>query len=380
MTRLLCLLICCLSLLITGCSRESVEQYVGVSYKTTNRFAKNLAPLPGQFEKDIDALNQLIGQFTGNIEVRWGENQVFVSGKRDYVKYTDNYKSRARIDFERGVIQVETVATDNPKSHLKQAIITTLLTPQDPASVDLYSAAEVPLEGRPFLEGQVVDHEGKAISWQWRANRFAEYLLDHRLKKKQVRFQNMYYVTIPMVSDHVAKRSYQYADIVRRAAKRYDISEQLIYAIIKTESSFNPYAVSWANAYGLMQVVPKTAGRDVFKLVKKRPGQPTPKYLFDPEKNIDTGTAYFYILKNRYLKAVRDPLSLHYSMISAYNGGTGNVLRTFDRNRDRAMRDLNSLKPNQVFWALTHRHPSSESRRYLQKVTRYQKEFANLPQ
>ncbi len=345
MTRIFCLLVCCCSALLAGCSRESVEKYVGVDYQTTNRFAKNLAPIPGQFEKDIDALNQLISQFTGKIEVRWGEDQVFVSGKRDYVKYTDNYKSRARIDFERGVIQVETVATDAPKDHLKQAIITTLLTPRDPASVDLYSAAKVPLTGRPFLEGQVVDHEGKAITWQWRANRFADYLIDQRLKKKQVRFQNMYFVTIPMVKDHAAQRSYQYADIVRRASERYGISEKLIYAIIKTESSFNPYAVSWANAYGLMQVVPKTAGRDVFKLVKKRRGQPTPKYLFDPEKNIDTGTAYFYILKNRYLKAVRDPLSLHYSMISAYNGGTGNVLRTFDNNRDRAMQDLNKLKP-----------------------------------
>ncbi len=184
MTRIFCLLVCCCSALLAGCSRESVEKYVGVDYQTTNRFAKNLAPIPGQFEKDIDALNQLISQFTGKIEVRWGEDQVFVSGKRDYVKYTDNYKSRARIDFERGVIQVETVATDAPKDHLKQAIITTLLTPRDPASVDLYSAAKVPLTGRPFLEGQVVDHEGKAITWQWRANRFADYLIDQRLKKK----------------------------------------------------------------------------------------------------------------------------------------------------------------------------------------------------
>ncbi|MCV5855917.1 transglycosylase SLT domain-containing protein, partial [Escherichia coli] len=85
-----------------------------------------------------------------------------------------------------------------------------------------------------------------------------------------------YYVEIPMVEDHFSQRSYQYADIVRRASKKYDIPEDLIYAIIKTESSFNPYAVSWANAYGLMQVVPKTAGRDVFKLVKNKSGQPSP--------------------------------------------------------------------------------------------------------
>ena len=161
-----------------------------------------------------------------------------------------------------------------------------------------------------------------------------------------------------MVENQFEIRSYKYADIVQRASRKYDIPEDLIYAIIKTESSFNPYAVSWANAYGLMQVVPKTAGKDVFKLVKKRSGQPSPEYLFNPENNIDTGTAYFYILKNRYLKEVNHRKSLEYSMISAYNGGAGGVLNTFNRSdRKRAMKDLNSLQPNQVYWALTKNTP-----------------------
>lgn len=374
MLRVLTLLL--LTLLTTGCSREMVESIYKIDYETTNRFAKNLAPLPGQFEKDFAALDKLINSFTGDIEMRWGKNEVYVSGKRDYVKYTDNYLSRARVDFANGLVTIETVSTEEPAVHLKQAIITTLLTPNDPASVDLYSAAEVPLSGTPFLQGQILDQDGKEISWEWRANRYADYLVANKLKTKSLKFQKVFYVEIPMVTDHSSKRRYQYADLIRDASKRYGISEELIYAIIKTESSFNPYAVSWANAYGLMQVVPKTAGRDVFKLVKKRSGEPTPEYLFDPARNIDAGTAYFYILKTRYLKDVRDPLSKHYSMISAYNGGTGNVLKTFHRSdRKRAMKDLNRLQPNQVYWALTNKHPSSESRRYLQKVTNFQTEF-----
>lgn len=79
-----------------------------------------------------------------------------------------------------------------------------------------------------------------------------------------------------MVKDQIDIRGYKYASIVRKASRKYDIPEDLIYAIIKTESSFNPYAVSWANAYGLMQVVPKTAGRDVFKLVKTALASPAP--------------------------------------------------------------------------------------------------------
>ena len=222
----------------------------------------------------------------------------------------------------------------------------------------------------------MVDKDKKAIKRSGRANRFADYLIANKLKVKNVDFKKAYYVEIPMVEEQFEIRSYKYADIVQRASRKYDIPEDLIYAIIKTESSFNPYAVSWANAYGLMQVVPKTAGKDVFKLVKKKSGQPSPEYLFNPENNIDTGTAYFYILKNRYLKDVSHPLSLEYSMISAYNGGTGGVLNTFNRNdRKRAMRDLNSLQPNQVYWALTKKHPNAEARRYLEKVTKFKKDF-----
>ncbi|MEZ9937798.1 membrane-bound lytic murein transglycosylase MltC [Vibrio breoganii] len=371
------LLYLALPLILAGCSREFVEKIYDVNYEPTSRFAaKNLAPKPGQFEKDTAALDSLISSFTGDIEKKWGKQQVKVAGKSNYVKYIDNYDSRAEVNFSTGKITIETVASNDPKAHLKTAIITTLLTPDDPAHVDLFSSSNIKLEGEPFLYQQVVDQEGKPIQWNWRANKFADYLIANKMKTKKVDYKIAHYVEIPMVSTHSDVRSYKYADIVRRASQRYDIPEDLIYAIIKTESSFNPYAVSWANAYGLMQVVPKTAGADVFKLVKKKPGIPTPEYLFNPENNIDTGTAYFYILKNRYLKDVNNLLSLEYSMISAYNGGTGGVLNTFDRNsRSNAMKNLNSLQPNQVYWALTNKHSNAEARRYLEKVTKYKRDF-----
>ena len=370
-------LYCLVLVLLTGCSREMIAKFYDIDYEPTNRFAKNLAQLPGQYRKDTAALDALINSFSGNIEQKWGSKEIKIAGKRNYVKYIDNYLSRTEVNFDKGTILVETVATTEPKQHLRQAIITTLLTPDNPSQVDLFSSKNVQLQGQPFLYKQVVDQDHQPIQWSWRAKRFADYLITHQLKVKEVDFKKSYYVEIPMVADQIEIRSYKYANIVRRAAKRYGIDEDLIYAIIKTESSFNPYAVSWANAYGLMQVVPKTAGRDVFRLVKNRSGQPSPKYLFNPENNIDTGTAYFYLLKNRYLREVNNPLSLEYSMISAYNGGTGGVLNTFSRNRNRAVGDINRLKPNQVYWALTKKHPNAESRRYLEKVTRYQKEFNN---
>lgn len=65
-------------------------------------------------------------------------------------------------------------------------------------------------------------------------------------------------------------------------------------------------------------------------------------------------------------------------MISAYNGGTGGVLATFDPDRKQAMKDINHLQPNQVYWALTNKHPKAEARRYLEKVLNFQKEFESM--
>lgn len=332
-----------------------------------------------KYNQDETTLKKLVTHFESDIQSNWGQSNAPIASSKKYVKYSDHYLSRAEVDFDRGIVRISTIAPDNPGQHLKRAIVITLLTPTRPDEVDLYSDAEInDFTGEPFLLGQIVDQDKRQVRWQWRANRFARYLMENNLKQEIRDGKASLFVEIPMVKNHEALRSYKYADIVRNASQKYDIPEDLIYAIIRTESSFNPYAVSWANAYGLMQVVPKTAGRDVYNLVKHKSGKPSAQTLYDPARNIDIGTAYFHILKTRYLKKVQNKKSQQYSMISAYNGGTGNVLKTFHSDRTRAMNDINNLQPKDVYWALTQKNPNAESRRYLQKVTQYQKDFYKL--
>ena len=67
---------------------------------------------------------------------------------------------------------------------------------------------------------------------------------------------------------------------VRLIAPDYQLTPQLVLAIMATESNFNPNAVSPKQAQGLMQLIPDTAVR--FKV----------RNLMDPAQNIRGGMAY----------------------------------------------------------------------------------------
>ncbi|MEH4659656.1 membrane-bound lytic murein transglycosylase MltC [Phytobacter diazotrophicus] len=325
--------------------------------------------------KDTNGFDILMGQFAHNIENLWGFSEVLIAGPKDYVKYTDQYQTRSHINFDEGTITVETISGTDPTAHLRQAIIKTLLMGDDPGSIDLYSDADdIQISKEPFLYGQVVDNTGQPIRWMGRATSFADYLLKTRLQKRSVGLKIIYSVTFNLVPNHLDKRAHKYVGMVHQAARRYGVDESLILAIMQTESSFNPYAVSRSDALGLMQVVQHSAGRDVFRAQGKS-GTPSRSYLFDPESNIDTGTAYLAMLNNVYLSGITNPTSRRYAVITAYNGGAGSVLRVFSSDKVQAANIINTMAPGDVYSTLTTRHPSAESRNYLYKVNTAQKSY-----
>ncbi|WP_413742358.1 membrane-bound lytic murein transglycosylase MltC [Sodalis sp. RH15] len=327
------------------------------------------------YVKDTNGFDILMGQFANNVENIWGINEVLIAGPKDYVKYTDQYLTRSHINFDAGTITVETIAGTDPAAHLRQAIISTLLMGDDPSSTDLYSDAnDIQISKEPFLYGQVVDNTGQPIRWEGRAASFADYLLQTRLQSRTSDLHVIWSITIQLVPNHLDKRAHKYLPMVRNAAQKYGVDESLILAIMQTESSFNPYAVSHTDALGLMQVVQHSAGRDVFKM-QGRWGQPSRSFLFDPENNIDTGTAYLALLQSNYLAGIANPTSRRYAVITAYNGGAGSVLRVFSSDKNQAFELINELQPADVYETLTTKHPSAESRRYLYKVNTLQKYY-----
>ncbi|MBU2317690.1 MAG: DUF3393 domain-containing protein [Gammaproteobacteria bacterium] len=324
---------------------------------------------------DIKAIKALYAELDQKVNKKWGKGNSELPEKKKYVKYTNDYQARTIVDFDKGTVRVETLTTNSPLDTLKQAVTTTLLTTADPTKTDIFSSDAPDTEGVPFLYPQVMDHDGKLVQYRWRAERYSNYLVSNKLKKSSSNGKTVYAVEFNLVAQHEHLRQEKYSQYVIAAAKRYNLSPALIYGIIETESSFNPYAVSPANAYGLMQVVPATAGRDVYNLVKKKSGEPSKEVLFSPENNIDIGSAYLHVLQTRYLVKVSNKVSQEYSMISAYNGGTGNVLKTFDTDRTRAMNKINQTSTSNVYKKLRYDHPRTESQNYLEKVTKAKKNY-----
>lgn len=331
-------------------------------------------------QRDFKTLYEALG---GKVSEQWGKKEVKLPQQKKYVKYTQSYKSRAIVDFDSGKILVETLDDQDPRRSLRNAIVTTLLTPQDPRAVDLFSDKEIPLstDREPYLFGLVVDQHGKSIRTPTEAEPFADYLLEHYSATRPIEQdgtkKTSTFASMKMVANLSQKQAEKYRPVVAQFAQRYTISPSLVFAIIRTESNFNPYAVSSAPAYGLMQLVPTSGGREAYRRAKGQDVAPTRDYLFDPEHNIELGTAYLNVLTFNQLDEVADRVSREYCVIAAYNTGPTNVLRTFSRDRAAAVQQVNGLQPTSVYDQLRQHLPYQETRLYLEKVTTYRKAFVS---
>lgn len=354
-------------------ARQRVEQYG----RDPQALLRDLRAVQRDFQALMAAL-------TGEVGKKWGTKEVKLPEQKKYVKYTQNYRSRAIVDFDAGKILIETLDERDPRTSLKNAVVTTLLTPNDPRSVDLFSDKEVTLTGDkdPYLLGLVMDQAGKPIRTPTEADQFAASLVAESTTTRKVDQDNgektAHVVTIPMVSNFSHKQAEKYRAVVGQFAERYQISPSLVFAIIRTESNFNPFAVSSAPAYGLMQLVPTSGGRDAYRKAKGEDKAPTRDYLFDPDNNIELGTAYLNVLTYTHLDDVADLVSREYCVISAYNTGAGNVFKTFSKDQRAAVDQINKLQPSALYDRLRSSLPYQETRDYLAKVVGYRKQFVSL--
>jgi soluble lytic murein transglycosylase len=104
--------------------------------------------------------------------------------------------------------------------------------------------------------------------------------------------------------------------VIRREAAKHGIDPTWVAAEIRAESVFNPKARSHADARGLMQVLPSTGAGIAARLGLPWRGGDS---LYEPEFNIQLGTAYLRELEDKY--------GMTYVAIAAYNAGPAPVAR-----------------------------------------------------
>lgn len=127
-------------------------------------------------------------------------------------------------------------------------------------------------------------------------------------------------IGIKFAYDTYTKSSYplKYEEEVYAASVKYNIPKELIYGVIKTESNFDPNAVSAADARGLMQLTQPTFEWLNTYYADDEYDSSNADLLFDPKINIEYGTLCLSVLLERYDNDLD-------TAICAYNAGLGNV-------------------------------------------------------
>lgn len=144
-----------------------------------------------------------------------------------------------------------------------------------------------------------------------------------------------------------------YWAVLQPHAQAQRLDPYLVLALMRQESLFDPQAVSSAHAYGLMQLLPRTAAR----LFQPPPGGGLG--LTDPDRNIDLGTRYLRQLFNRY----NDNLILG---LACYNAGP----RAVEKWRAR----FPHAEADEFIENISYR----ETRNYVKKVLRNYRTYRRL--
>ena len=140
----------------------------------------------------------------------------------------------------------------------------------------------------------------------------------------------------------------KYKSEIKYFSDKYGIEENLVFAVIKAESGFNPNKVSEKGAAGLMQIMPETAGYIGERFFSGRKFD-----LFLPADNIEAGCFYIFYLSEKFENTTE--------ILAAYNAGEGNV----------------KLWKNQKGAPLTENDiPFPETKSYVKRVISYRKIYA----
>lgn len=160
------------------------------------------------------------------------------------------------------------------------------------------------------------------------------------------------------MTDFVLKKMYPltYSEYVDKYSSEYNLDRNLIFSVIKAESSFDSQAVSPRDAKGLMQIMDSTGqwAAERMKIVDFQA-----EMLFEPETNIRIGCWYMARLLSQYDHNTELALA-------AYNAGSGNV--------SKWLKDEEISSDGQTLDSI----PFEETKNYISRIKKYNNMYKKL--
>ena len=331
-----------------------------------------------QYEEYVKAEKEAYSKFMKAMSAKWGDGNVAESTRKDWVEYSDNGNSRSIVDFENGEATVEVVTTPGKNvntEELEKTVKILILNKGKTKDYDSSVEQAEPLSEEPVLQGLVETPSGEVVDENNVDESVKEIVENAVVEVKTVKDpggkeRQITSVSFELIPDHIRVRAEKFADQVGKYCGQFNVEPSLAYAVIQTESSFNPKAKSYVPAYGLMQIVPASAGADCAQSLKKNFSKPTANYLYDPDNNIEMGVHYIYLLRKRYFKDVNDKRKQDLCIIASYNTGAGNLARALrgDTNIKKAIPQINDMTYDELFDYL-RKNLLKETQNYIVKVT-----------
>ncbi|MDH5258978.1 MAG: transglycosylase SLT domain-containing protein, partial [Gammaproteobacteria bacterium] len=324
----------------------------------------------------------------------WGDYRP--GDKKKWVEYEEG-GIRKSVNFESGEVELEIIvdkksSDKKAEDAIKKKILSLLLTSRQDAFKndrvsqavenkikDLPQAKTARIADTPIMSALIPDIQLKdRVKVEQAAKKFTgQSKVDVRAAKKpdkkivRVKFK---------IPPDAPEKSRQFIATAKKIADKEKLPLTLVMAIMETESAFNPMAKSHVPAYGLMQIVPRSAGQDATEYLFGKSKILSPSYLYNSDNNIKVGGAYLHILYFNYLKKVEDPVSRLYCAIAAYNTGAGNVAKAFTgkTNINKAAIKINKLSPKQVYQKLRKKLPYVETQHYVKKVSQKMEKYQKI--
>jgi len=354
----------------TNLSAISFEEYQKQQQSSYTKYKDNIEE---EFKAYKKAYADAFSEFKDELSKKWPDKEPDITTKKKWVEYTPNLESKKSVDFEKEELSFEVIAKNEEEAKKKIEKLFEQTLTQDVKTAVKNDIIEKKVYKKLKKKRPEVKSTQKIIADIIKAQekqKLKKELQKQKYTKVSYNGKFIYKANVKLPANSTVRKAKQFKSDVIKYSSKEKIPAELIYAIMHSESSFNPMAKSHIPAFGLMQIVPKTAGVDSYKYLYKKKKVLSSSYLYTSQNNIKIGSAYLHILYYRYLKRIEDPQSRLYCAIAAYNTGAGNVAKAFigSYNINKASVTINKLSSQEVYNTLIKKLPYNETRKYLKKV------------